>query len=381
MDFVELCDQKKTIINEIVRLQKIADECFPLEKRSVITIQRAYRGTRCRHSINDKRWGSREIQRVFRGHLGRIAATAAKNKKLNLEYILPFHFYASQIQKVFLGYYSRKYIHNVSDHKNFVRKLIETNNEAKKRLNEHYESLMKSEEQAAEEIAERHFKQHAGNLHHLVSTSAIPGVYRHPYGGEETVLAIGAEEHIRSAVRDLLTQRRSREATSSKLKQTNDGVRDMKSLQSSCLYGLGHEVKLHEEMIHKLSTIGPSVFQAGNKAKQPHYSRGISDGTPFVDPWNHPLMKRGVENEADVNPNDAVRNAFCSSVGGNKSKACPNGLFDVIYNHSLTDGKKVAKTSSTVKYRRKPHAVKQKYNKDAHLVINLPPIDIADEFV
>lgn len=43
--------------------------------------------------------------------------------------------------------------------------------------------------------------------------------------------------------------------------------------------------------------VGPREFRAGNRVAPARYTRGISDGTKFLDPWRNPYLVRGVPSE------------------------------------------------------------------------------------
>ena len=51
----------------------------------------------------------------------------------------------------------------------------------RKKLEEFKRQLLLEEEKRQEQTARTEFSELAGNLHHLVSTKAIPGVYNPPY--------------------------------------------------------------------------------------------------------------------------------------------------------------------------------------------------------
>lgn len=50
-----------------------------------------------------------EIQRIFRGLLGRMKSADELKTKLNLRQVALFHYLCIKIQKQFRGYHSRKY--------------------------------------------------------------------------------------------------------------------------------------------------------------------------------------------------------------------------------------------------------------------------------
>ena len=70
-----------------------------------------------------------EVERVFRGHLGRIRARNALQDRTEARQICLFQYFAIQMQRSFRGYYSRKYKRNHASRKAYVRTVIDKNNQ------------------------------------------------------------------------------------------------------------------------------------------------------------------------------------------------------------------------------------------------------------
>lgn len=77
----------------------------------------------------------------------------------------------------------------------------EKSEETVNELNKHSKALEYELEKKVEEDSRNQFKQIASNLHHLVGTSVIPGVYNNPYTNaysKATVFNADVETHLKS---------------------------------------------------------------------------------------------------------------------------------------------------------------------------------------
>lgn len=115
-----------------------------------------------------------------------------------------FTYLCIQLQKCFRGYYSRKYKHDQVRRKQYCKMLIEQGELVRQNLQKYAEELAEvnrfllvecawkcvssdalhapcssqREEIDKEQKKDAEFKRLAENLHHLVSTKRIPGVYK-----------------------------------------------------------------------------------------------------------------------------------------------------------------------------------------------------------
>ena len=79
------------------------------------------------------------------------------------------------------GYYSRRWEHDFYARKKYLQYVETKNEEVRRNLQEHNTQIGGDEQKRQEQCARTEFTQLAGNLHHLSSTKAIPGVYNPPY--------------------------------------------------------------------------------------------------------------------------------------------------------------------------------------------------------
>ena len=171
-----------------------------IELKAAIVFQKYARRLICRKRFLLLKTQALEVQKALRGYLARAnhqKDVEEQNDNLMKQF---FEYHISIIIKHWLGYKCRK---NVMDyHAN--RKWLEVT----RKKNE--ETLIELKEQAAkrqyeldrqnEENQRRNFVNIAKNLHHLVSTTTIPGVYNTPFLPVELkpqVYNADIEEHLR----------------------------------------------------------------------------------------------------------------------------------------------------------------------------------------
>ena len=171
-----------------------------IELKAAIVFQKYARRLICRKRFLLLKTQALEVQKALRGYLARAnhqKDVEEQNDNLMKQF---FEYHISIIIKHWLGYKCRK---NVMDyHAN--RKWLEVT----RKKNE--ETLIELKEQAAkrqyeldrqnEENQRRNFVNIAKNLHHLVTTATIPGVYNTPFLPAELkpqVYNADIEEHLR----------------------------------------------------------------------------------------------------------------------------------------------------------------------------------------
>ncbi|CAE8620616.1 unnamed protein product, partial [Polarella glacialis] len=140
--------------------------------------------------------------RVMRGWLARSRSKALKferNRRLNKEF---FEHCAAVIQKFFRGWWSRRHLHDYHGRKRYlatVEKRGEWTSEYLAREHQEKLSIAKQEE---ERQMRQEFDNLAGELHHLVSTKTIAGVYNPPYNDTlPRAFEKPIEQHLRDSCR------------------------------------------------------------------------------------------------------------------------------------------------------------------------------------
>ncbi|EDO37017.1 predicted protein, partial [Nematostella vectensis] len=206
-----------------------------LEYDSAVKIQSWFRATRVRSYIRFLNYCARTIQRHFRGFKGReiyrhIVKEHVKQMRINF-----YNAQATKIQKVWRGYYTRKYIHNYYSRKAFLTGLVVKNEIVRQQL--HELSVAASQERARKAKEEQKAAQEieARKTHYLISTHQIPGVYNSPYDKKHF-----SKEHALLAVR--APSPKTRAAISARLRTGRTGTLDVRGSVKAAEKDMKYEV-------------------------------------------------------------------------------------------------------------------------------------------
>lgn len=169
------------------------------EKAAIIKVQSVYRGSKVRDRWHAVLHNALLVQRLSRGWLARVRTRALRLERTMALNTVFFHHCASVIQKFFRGWWSRRYLHDYYGRKGYLEKVAKRGDWTKEYLRRHHENKV-AEAKAEEETQMRQeFDNLAGELHHLVSTKSIAGVYNPPYND---VLPKAFEKPIEQHLRD-----------------------------------------------------------------------------------------------------------------------------------------------------------------------------------
>ncbi|XP_041353218.1 spermatogenesis-associated protein 17-like [Gigantopelta aegis] len=178
---VRLQKQIDGIVEESYLLKNEAEEQRTLEYLAARRIQAWFRGTRSRSYLKFLNRCATNVQRAWRGFLGRrYFRILVKNSV----FIMKLNFYntmAWKIQKVWRGYYVRKYISNYYSRKRYLEALQVKNEIFRTELTEFAEQQAQIRERIAEQALRKQQELSAFKTHYLVSTEVIPGIYNSPY--------------------------------------------------------------------------------------------------------------------------------------------------------------------------------------------------------
>ena len=358
MDYLAIRDSKSSFMEAYGR--KINEAILSLQTRShgAIEFQRLYRGSKARAIITFKSNKANEIQRVYRGHASRLRANQLKYNKFMRRSIRLREYFILQLQRVFRGYYSRKFKANHKNRKAFIKHILTTAETVRAQMDayvieqKHYENMSNLNKRDEE------FKLYAKNLHHLVSTKQIRGVFNPlaQYMDVPTVDDIPVEDHIRGAVKDLLKTRGITKSIKDCIPDLNGtlvvplkGLKHKLSMQASAPYDAVQQEKRRATMLHKILTRGKEIWQAGGKTKvlEDKYVP-MSTGDTYFDPYANPMLMRGIpESQKQFHEIAYTRKPlfikqlekpFYTRAEGNKSTVLPNDLFDSIAEAQETGG-------------------------------------------
>ena len=234
-DFHDLWKTRTTVKDELLAQLEEAEAAAPIETNSAVRIQRLFRGAFVREQLSVKRAACVNITRLFRGHLARKIFRKRWDERADFENSARFHYHSIAIQCVFRGFYSRRHYSDHNARKKYIDSIKEQGERLRESLALHQEnqvnvqyshclmwspltlvlasltfvrSQYREEAERQQAKAQAEFDRVTQNLHHLVSTQNISGVFNSPYAMEPiNVSGIPVEEHIRAGVKSLLQSR------------------------------------------------------------------------------------------------------------------------------------------------------------------------------
>mmetsp|Transcript_66998 Transcript_66998/g.158004 ORF Transcript_66998/g.158004 Transcript_66998/m.158004 type:complete len:388 (+) Transcript_66998:109-1272(+) len=200
--FFQMQGKMDEVAKKFFAVTQEANDALPSEVVAVTKIQSYHRASQIRSVYHAVVAAALLIQRMIRGSLGRrrvAALSLARTSRLQLTF---FHHCACTVQRVWRGWWSRLHVHNFYARQKYLTKVHVRGEYTQKFLDaEHKEKLSKAKVDEEKKVREE-FDNLAGDLHHLMSTKSIPGVYNPPYSDllprafEQPI-----EEHLRQACR------------------------------------------------------------------------------------------------------------------------------------------------------------------------------------
>jgi hypothetical protein len=118
---------------------------------------------------------------VWRGQLGRAKYRQCLEEKVKQMRLFAFNYKAELIQKIWHGYYTRKYVLDFYKRKAYLIAIQNTNEITLNGLNEYQEFLDRQRIEKEQVDKYQRIEDEAKNKHYLISTKQIPGIYNSPY--------------------------------------------------------------------------------------------------------------------------------------------------------------------------------------------------------
>jgi len=342
-EFYNLWKSKDSVVEELEVLIEDAAKYESLERGSALKIQKVYRGTIVRAIITMQRLAACCIQRIFRGHMGRQTSSKENRDKSRRERMAMFHYHALLVQKYFRGFYSRRYYHDFFARKAYIQSVVVKSNALREKLATQLANQRREEEEKKAAESHEEFKKVTQNLHHLVSTTATPGIYQSPYMQDQipTAFGIPIEEHLCRGVKDILRTKKLKQSTIKEAVYAKPKM-DRLSVQATSSFDVVQTSDRVAKKYSKMQHLGAKAFASGGVARDlAEYTVSVDQGTEYLDKWKNPYNRRGIpNNEADMDPRTTTlgkypKRPFYTAVGGNKSTALDNDRFDVMNDNAF----------------------------------------------
>jgi len=214
---LRLEEASKTIVDDIFDAAHRAEEERRREYLSALNIQAWFRGSRVRKYLSNLNFNATQIQRVWRGYLGRRVYNLMVKNAL---YVMREKYFNSLVVKVqtrWRGYYVRKYVHNYYALKQHLKEVEAANETIREKLQDYEEQQEIKLRKERVESAYQRLLADAKSKHHLISTIAVPGVYKSPFKDYPEEM-----EYRLQAVRPLVASQKKTEEVEKRKKEKKE---------------------------------------------------------------------------------------------------------------------------------------------------------------
>lgn len=188
---------KKSLIEDFFYTTLLIQKNLKRDHNCAIKIQTYFRKYIKQKKYNIFLEKAYKVLFFLRGCYVRLKIKESKLKAQESKNIKYFDAMALIIQRTYRGYYSRKYIHSFFGRRKILKNIEKKNKEVidnmlknKKELTEYYATVEK-------QLTEKKCEDTASKVHHLISTTHIPGIYNPPYGTVKKIKNEEAETFIK----------------------------------------------------------------------------------------------------------------------------------------------------------------------------------------
>eukprot|EP00042_Codosiga_hollandica_P027408 m.136455 g.136455 ORF g.136455 m.136455 type:complete len:349 (-) comp52474_c0_seq6:76-1122(-) len=174
--FIRLTRRQADFVPAFIALAQAADAARPAAHSAAVRIQSLIRSCLTRVAHQQQVNAAVFIQKIYRGWLARKLFRGMLLAALRAKKLAYYNANATRIQKMWRGFYSRKYIHNFYTRKAYLYALTLKNTEVKRFIDEQAESKAQQEHTRLLVQSESLKQEKIRTAHFLLSTTAIPGV-------------------------------------------------------------------------------------------------------------------------------------------------------------------------------------------------------------
>uniref|UniRef100_A0A7S3QXK0 Uncharacterized protein n=1 Tax=Dunaliella tertiolecta TaxID=3047 RepID=A0A7S3QXK0_DUNTE len=283
MALLALQAQAEDALCQLFERARAADAVRHREQAAAIVLQKHCRGFLVRRRLDRFRDIAIEIQRAWRGYLGRhraYVAREARDRHLREAY---FATKATNIQRHWRGFWSRKYLFDFYARKLYLRHVAAVNAQVRAAVAEEGERAAKSQKALAEAAARSAFETKVSQLHHLVSTTSQPGIFNSPYaiatGSVPFIAGAPVEEHLKQVSKKagkLPASLRASVNASTNLDSTGRPTHRPKRPNTSTIAQQQQQQLLRQQGLHQTAPAGSTFLPPISKTAGDHAKSAAS---------------------------------------------------------------------------------------------------------
>lgn len=266
--YFELQSKMDEVARNFFDLTQDASDSLAMEVAAVTKVQSVYRASKTRNAWHAVIGAALLVQRVARGWIARSRTKSIRilrNQQLTSRF---FMHCAAVIQKFFRGWWSRKHLHDYHGRKKYLHTIEKRGDWTSEYLAEEHKEKLAVAKMEEEEKMRQEFNNLAGELHHLVSTKTIPGVYNPPYND---ALPRAFEKPIEQHLRDSLCVQVPKSLRRPRHKVVMEDV-------SATGYPYGAQVGSSQAEVYRGGQGVPGQAPQELPERNPHHSRTASTG-------------------------------------------------------------------------------------------------------
>mmetsp|Transcript_103405 Transcript_103405/g.175022 ORF Transcript_103405/g.175022 Transcript_103405/m.175022 type:complete len:335 (-) Transcript_103405:715-1719(-) len=251
--FIRLKQQNSDqLMASLFQATVLAESAREEETRAACTIQAAARMVQHRWDYLLTKVAVIKIQKIYRGYCCRLLTLDKRIEREKQRQQMFYTHFAILIQKTWRGFFSRKWKSNFYEMKAYLAEVVARSNEVRNISEEYRQEVSKEEEKRQREALIQKFDTVTKSLHHLVSTSTIPGVFRNPFSGEAQPTMFG--NNIEEVLRSHKAPRRKLPPPSAKKQFLRS------TIQSASSYDVVKETELMESKLEKMTRVSKQDF-------------------------------------------------------------------------------------------------------------------------
>mmetsp|Transcript_36711 Transcript_36711/g.85087 ORF Transcript_36711/g.85087 Transcript_36711/m.85087 type:complete len:318 (+) Transcript_36711:47-1000(+) len=205
---------KDALQEEYFRRMQAADATRAPETAAAVSIQSFWRAHILWQLLSEWNGNALHVERIYRGHLGRVLANAARRERRIYWQRIYFSHCATSVQKWYRAYHSRRYKHNYYARKAYIEAVLQKSAALSLNNSERLQAQVEEAIASQELKARNELEQLSVKLHHLVSTKTTAGIYNSPMhdGFLPTAFSIPVEQHLRNAIKPQIREEMCRSA-------------------------------------------------------------------------------------------------------------------------------------------------------------------------